>query len=285
MEGKDHIKDLFQEKLSQLEVPVRPEIWSAVSSQIGAAAPAAAGGLSIISKIIIGISVAASVSVGVYLVTKGKEEVKDQARTAQQTMKLDNTNDTSTSKTVENNEEPVVFNKIIELPSDIPFKSDEELDLKENLETRVLREDPIDKTTDSKELPEPERVPVIDPKKEPLNNKQTEENTDSTIDEATDNVVIQESKIELKLVNTFTPNNDGVNDELMIESKGLSDFNLVVLDRSNNVVYQTNDPDFRWNGMSVTNEMVPAGMYVYYLTAKDSNGKIISRYSPLEIIK
>jgi hypothetical protein len=63
MEEKDSIKDLFQEKLSQLETPVRPELWSAVSSSIATTSTVAtASEMSLLAKITIGITIAASVT-------------------------------------------------------------------------------------------------------------------------------------------------------------------------------------------------------------------------------
>lgn len=281
MEGKDPIKDLFSEKLSQLEVPVRPEIWSAVSSQIGAAAPAAAGGLSIVSKIIIGISVAASVSVGVYLATKDKEKVKDQNKTAQQSAEAENTT-TTTVKKEENNQKAIVFDKIIELPADVDFEYVEGVELEEILDTRAFKDEQYDYIVEIPELPP---YNLVDTKKDQERINQPNETVDPGINEISEIMESLVSEQELVLFNVFTPNNDGVHDEFMLEAKGLSDFTLIVLDRNNKVVYQTNDPEFRWNGVGLNNEMVPAGKYVYYVTAKDLKGKSVTKYSPLEIIR
>lgn len=277
MEGKDPIKDLFSEKLSQLEVPVRPEIWSAVSSQIGASAPAAAG-LSIVSKIIIGVSVAASVVVGAYFITKDKEAENETQRTAIQPL---NQEESSTSQKEEKKDlksEGPLFNQIEELSSD--DVNDAEVEINESNET-------VEGPVNEKFIEEMAPTPLVKPETQPTVKEEvvvpvTQETSNET---PVKEPVVEESEQELVLFNTFTPNNDGVNDELMLNAKGLSDFNLVVLDRSNKVVYQTNDPDFRWNGMGINNEMVPAGMYVYYVTAKDSTGKAVSKYSSLQIIK
>lgn len=277
MEGKDPIKDLFSEKLSQLEVPVRPEIWSAVSSQIGAAAPAAAG-LSIVSKIIIGVSVAASVSVGAYFITKDKETENETQRTAIQPVNQEDSSIGQKEEQKELKSEGPLFNQIEESNSD--DVNDAKGEINESNETV---EGPVNEKFIEEIAPEP----LVNPDTQPTVKEEVKE----PVTQETSNVtpvkepVVEESEQELVLFNTFTPNNDGVNDELMLNAKGLSDFNLVVLDRSNKVVYQTNDPDFRWNGMGINNEMVPAGMYVYYVTAKDSTGKAVSKYSSLQIIK
>ena len=76
MDNKDHIKELFQEKLSGMESSVRPELWNGIASQIGAAAPAAAG-ISVISKIAIGVGVAASLTIGAYFITRDTKVEKE----------------------------------------------------------------------------------------------------------------------------------------------------------------------------------------------------------------
>jgi gliding motility-associated-like protein len=56
---------------------------------------------------------------------------------------------------------------------------------------------------------------------------------------------------EFDLPNVFTPNNDGVNDYFMaIKVRQVKEINLSVVDRWGNLVYTTNDPEFKWNGVS-----------------------------------
>jgi gliding motility-associated-like protein len=278
MENRDYIKDLFSEKLGQLEVPVRAEIWSAVSSQMAASAPAAAG-LSIFSKIIIGVSVAASVAITSYIVTRENNESPIKQPTAKENtlnteesvvnptlkdVKVESVKDLNKTVNPENNQEIV----------------EQEIDQNSNLQVILPGNHIIEET------------PVIQQEKKTQEIVQVEKEVKSLSKEENvivapshEEPIILESSVEIKLFNTFTPNNDGVNDFLFVESKGLQDFNLVVLDRSNKIVYQTTDADFKWNGIGLNNELVPSGMYVYYLTAKDSSGNPISKYSSLEIIK
>ena len=64
---KDYIKELFQEKLTSHEVPVRADLWTSVSSSIGGSSVAATS-MSIATKIIIAASVSAVALVTFYLV-------------------------------------------------------------------------------------------------------------------------------------------------------------------------------------------------------------------------
>jgi hypothetical protein len=93
MEEKDFIKNLFQEKLSNFETPVRPEVWSAVSSSIGASA--ASTGLSLITKLIIGTSLTAAVATGIWFaVSNSENDIKPE----QETTKIVKSSDTKTKE-------------------------------------------------------------------------------------------------------------------------------------------------------------------------------------------
>ena len=95
--------------------------------------------------------------------------------------------------------------------------------------------------------------------------------------------VEQSGKI-LKTPNTFSPNNDGTNDLLNIESKGIVDFQITVLNDRQEVVYESNDPDFKWDGTHYrNNQKVPAGSYFYIIVAKDAVGNVINKHQKLSI--
>lgn len=63
----------------------------------------------------------------------------------------------------------------------------------------------------------------------------------------------------------FTPNGDGLNDVFEIFTEGTKQFNFQVFDRWGTMVYQTNDPDFIWDGTYKGKQLDP-GVYVYRLT-------------------
>jgi gliding motility-associated-like protein len=64
---KDYIKELFQDKLTSHEVPVRADLWTSVSSSIGGSSVVASS-MSIATKIIIAASVSAVALVTFYLI-------------------------------------------------------------------------------------------------------------------------------------------------------------------------------------------------------------------------
>lgn len=84
----------------------------------------------------------------------------------------------------------------------------------------------------------------------------------------------------------FTPNNDGSNDEFFIESEGLLDFSIVVMNDKGEILYESDNPDFRWDGRDrKTGLIADDGMYFYIITAKDELGNTISKHQRLQLKK
>jgi gliding motility-associated-like protein len=87
----------------------------------------------------------------------------------------------------------------------------------------------------------------------------------------------------LNLPNVFTPNRDGQNDYFFIESKGLVDFQITIMNTRQEVVFQSNDPSFKWNGLLRDGTFAPNGNYVYIVIASDKAGNTINKYQRLSI--
>jgi gliding motility-associated-like protein len=86
------------------------------------------------------------------------------------------------------------------------------------------------------------------------------------------------------LPNVFSPDGDGINDELFISASHIKDFQITVFDSKNNVVYQSNDVNFRWNGIDIKSGLpAPAGSYYYIITASDEQGNNINKFQHLTI--
>ncbi|MBX3165184.1 MAG: gliding motility-associated C-terminal domain-containing protein [Bacteroidetes bacterium] len=68
-----------------------------------------------------------------------------------------------------------------------------------------------------------------------------------------------------ELPNVFTPNNDNTNDFFQaIRVRQIKEIDLYVYDRWGNLVYETKDPRFKWNGVSIhTNQPVSDGALFY----------------------
>jgi len=72
--------------------------------------------------------------------------------------------------------------------------------------------------------------------------------------------------------NSFSPNNDKVNDVLYVRSHDVEEIKIFrIFDRWGNLVFETNDITQGWNG-TYRNRMVDPGVFVYYLEGTCRNG-------------
>lgn len=286
MEHNDKIKDLFSEKLGNFESSVRPELWTNIASQIGATTTVAtvSTGVSLFTKTIIGLSVAAAIGGFGYFAWNNDDQQADKNDvqvTADKKVTQENTtsqSSTDTKNTVQRNGR----NENV-----INTYSTNEMIGEFNMPTS---EDFLDVLLENKELPI-SYVQIADTKpSEIIEEKQSEYHIEPEIasnvseDNSTNtNSSPERVKEELELPNYFSPNNDGANDYFEIKSEGLTDFSLVVLDMNGKAVFQTTDAHFKWDGTNFSNEKVLDGNYLYYITARDSNGKQLSKSQSLRI--
>jgi len=68
--------------------------------------------------------------------------------------------------------------------------------------------------------------------------------------------------------NVFTPNNDGVNDELLpLINRQIKEVVFNVYNRWGTLVFKTNNPQIEWDGRDInSNEIVSDGVYFYTIT-------------------
>lgn len=286
MEHNDKIKDLFSEKLGNFESSVRPELWSNIASQIGATTTVAtvSTGVSLFTKTIISLSVVAAIGGFGYFAWNNDDQQADKNE-VQVTADKKVTQEKSTSQSSTDAQNTVQTNGRNE--NAIDTYSTNEMIGEFNLPTS---EDFLDVLLENKELPI-SYVQIADSKpSEIIEEKQSEDQIEPEIasnvweDNSTNtNLSPERVKEELELPNYFSPNNDGANDYFEIKSEGLTDFSLVVLDMNGKPVFQTTDAHFKWDGTNFSNEKVLDGNYLYYITARDSNGKQLSKSQSLRI--
>ena len=275
MEQNDQIKEFFQQQLSNHQEVVRPEIWSAVSSAIATPVLVTAG-LSILSKTIIGVGIAASVLVSAYLFYDS--ESKQTNKPSQENKK---TKEVPAIPTNNNAVVPIETKK-----NTIPLIVLENNDL-------LSSEDVVYDVNDPKTIPfESVQLPNTAPLQdlgENVSNNPVKTNNDLIVMPQVENTheptLSPEKDKELGgvLSNVFTPNGDGTNDFLSIQSEGLLDFSVVVLNQKNQIIYQSSDAKFSWDGKLASGDDAPVGNYIYFVTAKSSNGKFIQQSSTLFI--
>ena len=85
--------------------------------------------------------------------------------------------------------------------------------------------------------------------------------------------------------NTFSPNEDGINDQFNIVGfNKVKEFEMMIFNRWGELIFKTNDPVNGWNGKS-KGEDVPIGDYLYTIKLKDLNSKIIIKKGMLTLLR
>ena len=270
---KDYIKELFQEKLTSHEVPVRADLWTSVSSSIGGSSVVASS-MSIATKIIIAASVSAVALVTFYLVNDKnsvptpikKENPQEQRIITIDTLKIEK-------------EEVKKDEKLLQKQADQRVDCEYDFSTPENVSDLNSNYPQSNKSDINKEIvteKSPEKIerqyPII-------------RNSNPSANEivAKPEIKIKENESTILLPNIFTPNGDGKNDLLSIKIGEVTEFSVVILNQANKVIYTSSNPNFSWDGIATNGELSPAGSYVYYISAKDLNGKLLTKYSSLTI--
>ncbi len=69
-------------------------------------------------------------------------------------------------------------------------------------------------------------------------------------------------------INVFTPNGDGENDYFYFNCENIETFVLQVTDMEGKQIYfETTDPDFKWDGTTLSGDKIADGTYIYFYKA------------------
>ena len=276
MGDKDIFKDIFSEKLKDLELPVNEKLWNSISNQI-VSAPAASS-ISLLSKIIIGSSISAAAIVGGYYLNSTSENNEKQTKSQISVNKNELRELKEVKETISAlKQSSVSINKEEKSIASEPIIADDKLvDIPVNNNLYIS---PNTVTINQSTV-----VANQNKNDQTVNNIVAQSLTETVVPSENINISSEEKSVyKLDLKNVFTPNGDGVNDYLEIETEGLSDFSVVILDKNNQKIYTSNDPHFKWDGTNMSGEFVPEGNYIYFVTAKTESNKPISKYSSLTI--
>jgi gliding motility-associated-like protein len=281
--------EVLAAKLKEHRSEVGSDLWQGISSRLGANVSIATVGLGFAKTV--GIICVAAVALVVTYFSFNVEK-KEEASTKKE--KADNIT--------------LVEEKIIREKSTINTAAKEIVTLSVSIKEKNINKEAInvtqqevlvaiEKKTENKNKPEiitPRAPEIILSKSEKIIEKEVSKSLiqTKTEDKSRSAITLGKEKEEeaqkpsakfIRLPNTFTPNNDGVNDYFFIEASGVSNYILVVLDEGNRVVWQTNNENEKWDGLNLGGEKVPVGNYIYYITAEDEKGERMNTHQRLLI--
>jgi len=308
MSDKDEIKELFREKLQSHEVMPGKGVWTNVSASItGSTVAASSGVTAMLLKAAVAVVGVTGLGVATYFIFQENElSVEKELPTISlnteentETKELDSQNapDEQTENVSSNAIIPPVAVPLID---DTEFSSEDVAVEERNIdiasdETPAAQINPSinSETEESQEIATSngnapitqEPVIVDEPEVESIISVTDSEVVDpeqEEIEELEDATIFEEEE-EITLPNVFTPNNDGINDYFEIAISDKSDFQIIVINQSNSVVFQSNSVNFRWDGRLQSGDPAPPGNYVYFISAKTLSGEDFVKSSALRI--
>lgn len=280
MKDKDYIKDLFKDSLENLESPVRPELWNAVSSSISTSStPAVGSNIFSTSKLIIAsVSILTIGSFTYYLSTdstpqktfdSSQKNIKSSLEAINKASRKEKKSaDFYNIKKINSNKQFDFSNQTNELPvldflnspiiNTVVSNSNNPVleNLSSELASNVIEQKPNQTTVST---------PLIEETNQSINN-------------------IEITDHQFVLPNVFTPNNDGSNDKFEIKGLSLTDFSLVIINSKNETIFQTTENDFSWDGRLQNGDLAPSGNYIYYIVGKTIGKKDYTKISQLSIL-
>lgn len=85
--------------------------------------------------------------------------------------------------------------------------------------------------------------------------------------------------------NVFTPNGDGDNDLFTINAENATSLDIVILNRWGNVLFESNDVNFKWDGTTKSGKEVTDGTYFYKFTITDHSGNEIKEQGFVQVAR
>ena len=110
------------------------------------------------------------------------------------------------------------------------------------------------------------------------------ENIYGCIDTISKTVIVEE--FILHIPNSFTPQDDEINDTFLPKGVGVINYELKIYNRSGDHIFTSNDLNIGWDGSMLKNQkIVQTGVYVYTIKLTDVFGKDHSFIGQVNLIK
>jgi gliding motility-associated-like protein len=85
------------------------------------------------------------------------------------------------------------------------------------------------------------------------------------------NIVKVAPGLQVYVPNTFTPNEDGMNDKFGATGQGIASFSMQIYNRWGELVFESHDLNDKWDGR-FHGEIMPNSVYLYKISVKGLNG-------------
>ena len=89
---------------------------------------------------------------------------------------------------------------------------------------------------------------------------------------------------QLFIPNTFTPNNDGRNDEFKVYGNNINRVEMRIFNQWGQMVFESKDPTRGWNGF-FKGEQQPIGVYVYVVKVTLKDNSVVNKKGSLNLVR
>jgi gliding motility-associated-like protein len=298
----NNLDEILKQQMQDF-APEAPNIWAGIEQGIQANAAAqsgVAGGKVVFSKLALTVIkvtaiLAIPASVATYFYTKNskKENIERESKVAElkvpiavnsPEINLDETQVTDKPKETFTNNEKYVSNNLIKTQE--AHINDNFIEHKVNVENKQqegLNNKNLEQTVTPLVVTEIITNPTI-PELDLDDKIDSIENIENNFEATETN---KNESAFIKTPNVLTPNNDGLNDRYVIEIEGEKLFNLKIYNFNNELVFESNDKNFTWDGVSQkTGQACNSGIYYGVLNFKFiNNDKLQTQMTKIKLIR
>jgi gliding motility-associated-like protein len=87
----------------------------------------------------------------------------------------------------------------------------------------------------------------------------------------------------LYVPNSFSPNNDDINDDFSVSATGIDSYEILIFNNWGELIYSSSDPLDSWDG-KFNGAIVPAGVYIYKIRLKAENREVREKFGHINIL-
>ncbi len=98
------------------------------------------------------------------------------------------------------------------------------------------------------------------------------------------NIIMVDIPLQVFVPNSFTPNNDGLNDTFTAKGLFIKEYSMEIYSRWGELLYHTKDLELGWNGV-YKGSLIPEDTYVYKIRATDPRGRSITKNGTVHLLR
>ena len=101
-----------------------------------------------------------------------------------------------------------------------------------------------------------------------------------------ENIQIDSSLECIEMTNTFSPNNDGINDFWNLNFPDYDNLKLIILNKwGNKIIEHSGSNSYQWDGKNSEGGDLPSGTYYYIIELSDFGQEPINQTGPITLIR